>query len=378
LSDVCSEIVLNCHSDQLLSTDIEIVIQNMVRSSLLGFASTIRSVDDDGPAGLPSRLDPSIDNTSTSSNCIYAHALQKLMTLRKRFELPISGVFLFEKVLILHAWAVYRGDLVHAEALGEMLQSHLCPRIPNYADVRIDILTQKCFYLARCKRWNQAKELLTMLIDQCKTEQRRLLHSRLLLQMAMLQLESCPRQFANALQPLLECLSAAYNFELDGVHATALTILAQVHLRMGKTKRALAVVRAALPTVAQNEHVWFQAEAYLTISKCYLQLAKRDGSIRVEMVHSAIANLHQSKDVFSRCQDCLRLKEVYFLLARSYDILPDHTSERDDASENFVLLSHHLIETNCPRKDDFLSSLDDGEKLNDIASRTIPVFVRSN
>jgi hypothetical protein len=43
-----------------------------------------------------------------------------------------------------------------------------------------------------------------------------------------------------------------------------------------------------------------------------------------------------------------------------------------------VLLSHHLIETNCPRKDDFLSSLDDGEKLNDIASRTIPVFVRSN
>jgi hypothetical protein len=59
---------------------------------------------------------------------------------------------------------------------------------------------------------------------------------------------------------------------------------------------------------------------------------------RVRMVLRA---LDRSEARFRLCEDCLRLREVYYLQARVYDSLED-VSKRDAAATRFVHVSRHL------------------------------------
>merc|ERR1712032_1722236 len=60
-------------------------------------------------------------------------------------------------------------------------------------------------------------------------------------------------------------------WEMHGLHAAAMSILAQVFYRLQRPKRAIAILEATLPTLLQREHIWFQAQAYLTLSKSHLK-----------------------------------------------------------------------------------------------------------
>ena len=395
LSGISSFLALYCHADQMLSHDVVTAIQNIARVSLHGSPSVLLSRDFDGSV-LEKHLEEleqkSVSEKSNCADCVYAVALSKLTSLWKLFRLPMDGVFLLGVTMVLHEWAIRRGEIQQAVAFGVALESYLHPRISNYTQVMIDVFSQKSLLLSRQGKFAEAKQIINDMIEFAKEHQLRTHHASLLLQLSLIQLESNPHLFTAAMPSLLECLSMTEKYEMDGLHATALSVLAQVHLRMRNPKRAIAVLQAALPSLLQREHVWFQADAYLTLAKCHLQLAKtvneksevkakttksqhtRNPAL-VSLLRSAANDLKKSQTFFLRCQDCIKLREVFYLQARVYDSIPGDQPQRDKASECFLKISEHLAASDEPQPDNkgVMNCLSTMETLEKMAKREVPL-----
>jgi hypothetical protein len=149
---------------------------------------------------------------------------------------------------------------------------------------------------------------------------------------------------------------------------------------MHEPKQAIAVLRAALPTILQHEHVGVQAQAFLTLGKCHLQIAneydqeKRENST-VKHWQLALIEFQKSVLLFELCHDAERLREIHYLTARIFHSLAD-TKQRDASSEKFVQISRYLTHATRPQStDDVLSSLSDPAKLKDLAGLLGPGLV---
>lgn len=399
LSGISSFIALYCHADQMLSHDVVTAIQNIARTSLYGSPSVLLSGDFDGTVlekhmeelknKTPKSEKPSDSKAQpfqASTTCsIYGDAVVKLISLWKLFRLPMDGVFLINVTMVLHEWAIRRGEIQQAIAFGAALESYLHPRLPNYWQVMIDIFSQKSLLLSRQRKWSEAKELIHEMIEVAKTNNLKTHHASLLLQLAVISLEENPHECTSALTPrLLECLTMTTEMEMDGLHATALSVLAQVHLRMKNPNRSIAVLQASLPSLLQQEHVWFQAEAFLTLAKSRLQLAKgvdkqsttsKNPSL-VRLLKSALKDLEQSQSFFRKCQDCAKLREVYYLEARILNAIPGEQQRRDQAAQSFLDLSKHLACADKPLayNSSVVSCLSDVSSLEEMTRREVPGF----
>ena len=332
LSGLSSVVNLNVHDKHLSPHETALAVRNLARVSLYG--------------SVPETFQLGENDFSTALSCRYATALRILMNLHKSQK---QSDIIYSAALVLHEWAVRRGDLEHAEFLTDVLHSYLHPRMPNYKAAYVETMLQYVLLLSRQEQWEKAKEVAKKLCATCKEEGcgLRVQHATLLIQLALIQLDSSSQNFIGALPPLFECLTMCETCAMDSVHATALSILAQVHLRMENTKQAIAVLKATLPSLLQHSHVWFVGEAYLTLAKCQLQQAKKGhakGATKkvARMLQSAVDYLNKSADSFRECDDAARLREVYYLQARTYDSLPDMKEERNKASTRFVKVSRHL------------------------------------
>lgn len=361
LSAQASVSALSCHCDQLTAADVVVAIQNLC------FAPTPYSNTTASRLLLPDSSYPSIE-------CIYGNAIRTYILLREKYQLPVDGVFLLEVAIVLHEWAVRRGDLDHAEALMAVVESHLHPRVENFQAVVLDVVSQRALLLSRQGRWDDAKELLKNLIAKCKVKANHGATARLLLQLSEVQLEANQKQFANALRPLLECLALSKKHKMDGLHSTALSVLAQVHLRMGRCSRAVSVLQSSLPALLRQGHVWKQAEAYLTLAKCRMKQAKECDyqSKRNKLLLAAVQELTRSEDLFLRCQDCRHLQEVYYLLARLHSLLPGSHHLRDIAAENFAQLTTRSAPSPIGA---FMSALTSRDGLMRLVDRPGPVVI---
>jgi tetratricopeptide (TPR) repeat protein len=271
------------------------------------------------------------------------------------FGLPVQGIFLNEIAILRHEWAVRRGEFRLAESLSSEMMCHLSPRMPSYGETMMDVRSQIAWRLSRQSRFAEALSLLRQLISECRNQANAIArYGRLLLQQSWILLESNPSGFCRALEPLLECVTISDARDMNGLHAAALSLLGQVHLRMKNPVRAIAVIEAALPTLLQHEHVWWQGEACLTLSKSQLSRAKKhSGQIRTagtspvdyRYLRLAAKGLERSEALFRLCEDCLRLRETYYLQARVFDSL-NRVGSRNAAAENFVTMSRHLQKAN--------------------------------
>lgn len=359
LSAQASVSALHCHGDQLAVSDVAVAIHNLC------FAATVGSTAA-GNALLP---DP-----SHQSDCIYRNAIRTYVFLRETYQLPVDGIFLLDVALVLHEWAVRRSDLEHAKALMTVIESHLHPRIDNYDKIILDIVSQRALLLSRQGRWDDAKSLLKQIIAKCKAKERHGPTARFLLHLAMTHLESNQQQFTNALRPLLECLTLSKKHKLDGLHSSALSVLAQVHLRMGHCSRAISVLQACLPYLLQQGHVWLQAEAYLTLAKCRMKQAKQceHTTKKTKLLQATAQELKRSELLFLRCQDCRRLQEIYYLLARVYHVVPGAHGLRDAAADNFIQFSSRKASSPTAG---IMAALTTREGIMELADRPCPVVV---
>lgn len=365
LSALSSATALHCHGDQLTGADVAVAIHNLCFSATLG--STAASGNN--------MLLP--DMPSHPYDCIYGNAIRIYLFVHEAYQMPVDGIFLLDAAIVLHEWAVRRGDLEHAEAIMTVIESNLHPRLDNYTEIVLDVVSQRALLLQRQGRWGDAKSLLKNVIATCKAKEQHGPAARLLLQLSMLHLESNQNQFTTAICPLLDCLTLSKKHKMDGLHVAALCILAQVHLRMGNGSRSVAVLQASLPSVLKQGHVWLQAEAYLTLAKCRLKQAKdcqQKKTKQCKILQAAAQELVRSEGLFLRCQDYLRLQEVYYLLARGvYHVLPDAQGLRDAAAERFLQVSSFRKTTTLPTAA-VLSALTSRDGLWKLVSRPDPVI----
>jgi len=300
------------------------------------------------------------NNNNDEDYCVYGNALRALVQLRDAHQLPVGGgdTFLLEAALLVHEWAVRRGQFDDAEAVLVECFSHVHPHTYNYSSKecgRLEIRSQQALLRSRQGRHREAQDLLTQEISRLqnsgnKTSQQQDQSARLLLQLSLVHLECCRQQSSSSstnnrctavLAPLLECLTLSEQLGMTGLHAEALSVLGQVHWRHGDFRRAVAVLRAALPQLLQpcGTHVGLQAEAYFTLARCHVDLAAAAPKSKSNRhLQQAVREFQRAEQGFAACHDVERLKETYYWQARTYNAL-SMLPERDAASNNFVRLS---------------------------------------
>ena len=366
--------------EYLSSVDIVAAIQNISRLALYGNTTTIDINIDQSKKDEKGFFSADRTTDNSPSSCIYSIAISRLVLLRESMGLTgktHEDSFLRNMALILHEWAVNRGDLHDASALQTVFNSYCHPGIDSYDQYIVDIGLQTCLYHCRKSNWEEARKIATNLSQACATKGMKIQQCRLCVQLAIIQLESNPKQFMAALPPLLEALSLAEKIEVHGLHAAALTILARIYLRLNKPMRALGILKASVPTLLERDHIWFQAEAFLIQSKCHLELGiagKKSSpttSLNMRRLNASLTSLTRSQQLFERCHDFYRLREVFYLQARTHSLL-DQPSEREVAANAFLQVSDYVERRGGkPAPSNVLDSLQDPSKLHALVGRTV-------
>ena len=324
MSGLSTEMGLECYGGYLSSDTKDSAMQNLARNALSG---------------------PLLVKTTA---CRYGVALKIVMEQGNAYG----------TLLLLHEWAVRRGEYGQAQALVDHLYSRLHPRIPNYEDAKMEVAAQHALLLAR-KGWvMEAKTKLEDLVGQCGKEKKIVQQAHLLIQLAVTELDANRQEFRSAVHPVRDCLKLTMEHSMDVIHATATSIMAQIHYRMSKTDSAIAMLKGVLPTLRQNGNAWFVGEAYLTLAKCYLQRESAD---------LALENLAKSGNYFMECQDLVRLREVYYLQARLHNTKRD-LQQREETCKLFVDVSRQLAKGTLPAG---LGDISDREYLEQLARRQV-------
>jgi len=354
-SGLTSYLALFAHrgSERVLgSNHVTSAIQNLARTALYGSTQSFILNGDDGVQDISDFEDSkqkAVEKDEQEHKCIYAVALQQMSLLRQAFGMALDDFFCQEMALIFHEWAIRRGDINDAQGWMRFLLGNLSPGMNNFAQVQMDVRIQQSLLLQAQEKWDQAKQVLKDQLAISKSAGLPLHTAWILLRIAMLLIESSAskqkrsnnQSYANAVPYLLECLTVCDEHCQDGLHATAMTVLAQVHFRMNRIDPAIAMIEAALPNLLQRGHVWFQAEAYLTMAKCHLK-KRTHRIVGVRATRMASHALAQSERLFLRCQDGDKLVQVYYLQANTWNILPGNQRKRDNASQKFLKTREYL------------------------------------
>ncbi|KAL3760597.1 hypothetical protein ACHAWU_008559 [Discostella pseudostelligera] len=262
----------------------------------------------------------------------------------------------------LHEWSVRSYDLSLAQGMNILLANRAAFPCPHTAaggggtlpavESTLEFLTQSSHLSRQRGEFDKAKAF-TRRACWLANQHGLLFHlGSNLLQLSLIELDcACTATSApeRSLPPLLECLELSEQFSMDPLRALALSTLSKVMLCMGGGyRKARALLRASFPLVMQHGHVWFQGEAFLTLAKCYLAEAtarenpnsvRAKNSTTLNLRKSALFELKRSADKFELIEDIQRLREVFYLRARVYQLLPNSRKERDDAANIFARLT---------------------------------------
>ncbi|CAN0412634.1 unnamed protein product, partial [Ectocarpus sp. 8 AP-2014] len=117
-------------------------------------------------------------------------------------------------------------------------------------------------------RWAEAVKAASDLAELSDTRGLAPQYARLLLELSRAWLGAEPASPVGALPHALRCLAVCESYTLDAIHASAMTHLAQVHLRMGSTRRARILLQACLGKLLASAPVQSQGEAWLAMARC--------------------------------------------------------------------------------------------------------------
>eukprot|EP00977_Amphora_coffeiformis_P022989 scaffold12027_cov168-Amphora_coffeaeformis.AAC.3 len=350
---------LECHKN-ISSEDARSAIQNLSRHYLFGSQSLRTSQIDFSRDG---KLDH-----GSAPLAVYGRCLRNLLDLGYNFEL--SDEIGRRILLVLHEWAIRRGDFQDAVGLMRLMLSNLKPsESKTMVPLRQMILQQAAMY-SQNGDFGMARTILRDALVSCKENG----SAQVLLQRAILHLQSTREYPLNAMAPIIDCLSLCGSVQLDGTKGPALAVLGRMLLGMSEAELAISTLRAALPVLVQNDHVWFQGHACLTMAKAYLRLAKDPNSSEPSskrMLKLALKYLRRAESILASCQDANGLREIYYIQARLYASLGGDETLKKKAADNFVAISRHLS-TGAIRVDAIRGCLNH-ERLRDLAMRVFPM-----
>jgi tetratricopeptide (TPR) repeat protein len=255
---------------------------------------------------------------------------------------------------ILHEQSVRSHNINIAQSLQCILANHAAfPSSPsNAVEAALISLSRSTHLLLESGDFASAKATARQACSLASKHSLLIHQGWQLLQLALIDLEAstsapsiCP-SVERVLPPLLECLHLAHS--IDPLRAVALSTLAKVFLSMGRFLRARALLNSAMPLVVQHGHVWFQAEACLTLAKCNLAEAKALGpntsnsssrTSPVTLQRGALSQLENAASLFNKIEDTQRLQQTYYLQAVIFDSIPQMQAKRDEVAQKFSQLA---------------------------------------
>ncbi|KAL7518888.1 hypothetical protein ACHAWX_003692 [Stephanocyclus meneghinianus] len=294
--------------------------------------------------------------------CVYSVCLKYMSSIHGKGSV---SEWVQSAASILHEWAVRSHDLNIARSIQSILANHAAfPSGANFAVEATLVSLSRSTHL-----YIQTGDFATAKVFTCRACMLANNHSLLLrygwqlLQLALIDLEasttspSINASVERSLPPLLECLYLSKQHAMDPLRAVALTAFAKILLCMGRFLKARALLNAAMPLVMQHGHLWFQAEACLTLAKCNLAEArwkvsesagdvKANGTTRssfsespVALQRKALSQLENAASLFNKIDDIHRLRQTYYLQAMVCNSLPCMQSKRDEFATKFAQVS---------------------------------------
>ncbi|CAM9115608.1 unnamed protein product, partial [Ectocarpus sp. 4 AP-2014] len=391
MAAACARSVLQIHGDIATASSVELASACIINATLRG--KTLPGLPPPpvfgGSAATPGE-ERRGDGEEDGQGCVFAVALSIALRQHKEFPHPVSNVWAAGVMVLLHEWMVNRGEFRAAEGLGMSLRA-CCP-LSQGAESFIEAHLQRVRLLRAQGRqvWAEAVKAATDLAKLSDTRGLAPQYARLLLELSRAWLGAEPASPVGALPHALRCLAVCESYTLDAIHALAMTHLAQVHLRMGSTRRARILLQACLGQLLANAPVQSQGEAWLAMARCDIAEvslggggqssmavpgAGGEGGVtmeggggggrgtgggpaapaatgrvrREEMLRRAVLNLDRAIAKLKRCHDFAGLRECLYLKARvCAELVSEHeetsdkyraTVERNAASREFLAVS---------------------------------------
>ena len=264
-----------------------------------------------------------------------------------------NGVLDAPAAAALHEWSVRSSDLPAASGLLVLLANRAAlPSGPaQCVDATLSCLAQSTLASLAVRDYGAARDASRRSVWLASRHGLVAERGRALLRLARVELEAAHShpsplpEVERCLPSLLECISLAEGHGIGPLRSAAMVGLAQVHLGMGRVRRARSVLSGDLGGVLEHCHVRDQGEALLTLAKCHLasHSAGDDGGGEKggdpPSLASALRELDRSLAAFEEADDVRRAAEVHYLRARAFHLLPGREVERDDAAAEFVRLS---------------------------------------
>lgn len=312
--------------------------------------------------------------SSSGERGLYPAILDQFASMSDNASVPAPESMLSASAF-LHEWKARSYDISMARNLQCLIASHAALSSNSLAPVETSLmlLTKATHLFLQQEDYERAKVSAR---QACWFASRHALFFHQgwhLLQLAIIDLEASTSASSNniesSLGPILECLHLSERYVMDPLRAAAQMTLGRVFLYMGRICKARALLNAAIPLLMQHGHVWFQAEAYLSLAKCYLAEVSSDEN-KLRLRQNAVVQLEKAASLFEKIEDIHRLRQVYYLQARTHQFLPTDPKKRDEAAKKFIMFNKMKQHKLSGRKQwDTIHGVLINSDVNDIKSR---------
>ena len=335
MASLSSQAALYGFGRQLNSEDSTSAMQRVIASFSYGPGFDTYAMQDGG----------AMCSTQQDDN-VYSVGLNHLSSLYRKgsaYELVQSTTS------ILHEWSVRSYDLDIAFSLQCILANHAAFPSARASGVEATLIALSRETSLHIQQGDfEAAKIATRHAYLLASRHSALIHQGgwQLLQLALIDLEastSAPSVNASVdrcLPTLLECLHHAEQYAMDPLRAVAMATMAKVLLFIGRFRKARTLLNAAFPLLMQHGHIWFQAEACLTLAKCNLAESSESASGQsVYLQRTALSQLEKAASLFQKIDDINRLRQTYYLQALVCNTIPHLLTKRDECATKYSELS---------------------------------------
>ena len=360
LASATNELVLRCYDHYLSNNDIAAAAHDLASSLLYGAQDTSNSQSFDSES-LIEKLEKIKSAEKSQPSCrdkvpvnIYTNVIAQLQDIQKQNPRVVSYSWYHGILKLAHESASRSHDTSNSKVLETILYSFTPSVAQDSIQSIVETWDQSCIALCQARKWDAAISLITMkAIPFCKKHNLQSQECAFLLELVRIKLDSCDDDPVVILPGLLDCLALSEERSIDSIHAAALTLLSRFYLEVDDITQSRALLQAALPSVLEHCHIFYQGEAWLIASKCSLReyaLTKENNDKDVDadvMIHRALSELGYSIDLFEKIDDVQKLRELYYLQAQVHNVTGSIV-ERDESSKKFLEMNSRISSSILP------------------------------
>ena len=360
LASVNNELVLRCYDQYLSNNDIGAAAHDLASSVLYGSQETSSSgsLDSESLLDMLEKIKSNQNDLTlgkdTHQTDLYSNVIAQLQDVQKKNPRVTSCSWYHGILKLAHESAARSYDISSSKILETILYSFTPVVTRDSIEAIVESWGQSCISLCQAKKWDEAISLVSKkAIPFCKKNNLQRQECAFLLELARIRMDTSPDDPAVALPVLLDCLALSEERSIDSIHAAALTLLSRFYLELDDISQSRALLQAALPTVLEHCHIFYQGEAWLIASKCSLReyaliQENNDSNLGVDaLMHQALSELRYSVDLFQKIGDVLKLRELYYLQAQVYNVIGSIV-ERDASSKKFLEMNSKISSSIVP------------------------------